>query len=156
MQNKPVKKVPERHCIGCGAAKGKNKLIRIVRCPDGVVTIDFNGKKSGRGVYICPEPACFKKAVKTDEPVAKGSAYVGLVLILGGISNIFAFGTLFVLGAAVLLGFGVSGVNVALYVPVFLLSELSVAAIAVYNIGFGVLMFRYKSSMKKIRKQFER
>lgn len=66
MQNKPVKKVPERHCIGCGAAKGKNELIRIVRCPDGVVTIDFNGKKSGRGVYICPEPACFKKAVKTN------------------------------------------------------------------------------------------
>ena len=64
MQNVPVKKVPERHCVGCGVGKAKNELIRIVRCPDGVVTIDFNGKKSGRGVYICSEVACFKKAVK--------------------------------------------------------------------------------------------
>ncbi len=65
MQNKPVKKVPERHCVGCGVGKAKNDLIRVVRCPDGTVAIDFKGKKSGRGVYICPEPSCFKKAVKT-------------------------------------------------------------------------------------------
>ncbi len=64
MQNKPVKKVPERHCVGCGVGKAKSELIRIVRCPDGTVDIDFKGKKSGRGVYICPELACFKKAVK--------------------------------------------------------------------------------------------
>ncbi len=65
MQNKPVKKIPERHCVGCSAAKPKSELIRIVRCPDGVVTIDFKGKMSGRGVYICPEISCFKKAVKS-------------------------------------------------------------------------------------------
>lgn len=65
MQNKPVKKVPERHCVGCGVGKAKNDLIRVVRCPDGTVTIDFKGKKSGRGVYICCDPLCFKKAVKT-------------------------------------------------------------------------------------------
>ena len=65
MQNKAVKKIPERHCVGCGAAKSKSELIRIVRCPDGVVTIDFKGKISGRGVYICPEIFCFIKAVKS-------------------------------------------------------------------------------------------
>ena len=65
MQNKPVKKIPERHCVGCGAAKSKSELMRVVRCPDGEVTVDFKGKKSGRGVYICHDAACFKKAVKS-------------------------------------------------------------------------------------------
>ena len=44
MQNKPVKKVPERHCVGCGVGKAKSELIRIVRCPDGTVDIDFKGR----------------------------------------------------------------------------------------------------------------
>ena len=65
MQNNPVNRTPERHCVGCSAAKSKSDLIRIVRCPDGVVTIDFKGKMSGRGVYICPEISCLKKAIKS-------------------------------------------------------------------------------------------
>lgn len=42
----------------------KNELIRIVRTPDGDVCLDFTGKKSGRGAYICKDPICLKKARK--------------------------------------------------------------------------------------------
>ena len=42
----------------------KNELIRIVREPDGNVCLDFTGKKSGRGAYICKDPLCLKKARK--------------------------------------------------------------------------------------------
>ena len=65
MQNKPVKKIPERRCVGCGETKPKQELIRVVRDPEGNVSIDFKGKKSGRGAYICPSVDCFKKAVKS-------------------------------------------------------------------------------------------
>ncbi len=37
----------------------------MVRSPEGEVSIDFTGKKSGRGAYICKSEACFKKAKKT-------------------------------------------------------------------------------------------
>lgn len=65
MQNKPVKKIPERHCVGCAKAAPKSELIRVVRSPDGTVSIDFKGKKSGRGVYICQSTECLKKALKS-------------------------------------------------------------------------------------------
>ena len=65
MQNTPKKKVPERKCTGCGEKKAKNELIRIVRLPDeGGVELDRTGKKSGRGAYLCKNPACLKKAKK--------------------------------------------------------------------------------------------
>ena len=62
--NKP-KKVPERRCVGCGESFPKKELIRIVREPDGNVTVDFRGKVSGRGAYICRSTDCLKKAEKT-------------------------------------------------------------------------------------------
>lgn len=58
------KKVPVRKCIGCGAAKPKKELVRVVRAPDGEVSVDPVGKKSGRGAYLCPDPACLQKAKK--------------------------------------------------------------------------------------------
>ncbi len=64
MQSKPTKKIPERRCVGCNTTKPKSELIRVVRDPDGNVSIDFKGKKSGRGVYICNSAECLKKAVK--------------------------------------------------------------------------------------------
>jgi len=44
--------------------KPKKELIRVVRSPDGEISLDFKGKASGRGAYLCPEPACLKKAVR--------------------------------------------------------------------------------------------
>lgn len=60
-----IKKIPERTCIGCGKTGAKSDFIRIVRTPDSLVLLDFIGKKSGRGAYICHDPSCLKKARKT-------------------------------------------------------------------------------------------
>ena len=59
-----VRKVPLRMCLGCQEMKPKKALIRVVRTPENVIDIDSIGKQSGRGAYICPDEACFTKAVK--------------------------------------------------------------------------------------------
>ena len=59
------KKTPERQCMGCNERFPKNTLLRVVRDPAGNVSLDFTGKKSGRGAYICKNVACLKKAQKT-------------------------------------------------------------------------------------------
>ncbi len=59
-----VKKIPMRKCVGCGEPKMKKELIRIVALPTGDIEVDKTGKKSGRGVYICDNPACFEAAYK--------------------------------------------------------------------------------------------
>lgn len=64
-QNGATKKVPMRMCTGCRTHKPKKELIRVVKAPDGQISIDFHGKKSGRGAYICCDPACLEKAIKT-------------------------------------------------------------------------------------------
>lgn len=58
------KKYPQRKCVGCGEVRNKNELIRVLRSPEGVISIDFKGKKSGRGAYICHDAACLKKAAR--------------------------------------------------------------------------------------------
>ena len=60
-----VKKIPMRMCVGCSQMKPKNELIRVVRSPEGEVSLDSTGKKSGRGAYICTDRDCLKKAVKS-------------------------------------------------------------------------------------------
>ena len=59
MQQKPQKKVPVRRCVGCNTQKPKKELVRIVRSPEGEVSVDLTGKRSGRGAYLCPSAACF-------------------------------------------------------------------------------------------------
>ena len=59
------KKIPMRQCTGCREMKPKKELIRVVKSPDGEISIDFKGKKPGRGAYICPDMACFKKVKKS-------------------------------------------------------------------------------------------
>ena len=56
------KKVPMRKCIGCNEQKTKKELVRFVRSPEGDISLDLVGKKSGRGAYICPSAECLKKA----------------------------------------------------------------------------------------------
>ena len=65
MENKKIKKAPQRKCLGCMQSFDKKELIRVVRLPSGEVTIDQTGKKSGRGAYICKSEACLKKAIKS-------------------------------------------------------------------------------------------
>ena len=59
------KKIPQRQCMGCRERKEKRELIRVVRAPDGGVSLDFRGKAPGRGAYICPEMAFLKKAIRS-------------------------------------------------------------------------------------------
>ena len=59
------KKIPQRQCMGCRERKEKRQLIRVVRKTDGTVSLDFSGKVSGRGAYLCPDPACLAKAQKS-------------------------------------------------------------------------------------------
>ena len=61
----PVKKVPVRMCTGCREHKPKKELIRVVRSPEGEISIVASGKKSGRGAYLCADSACLAKARKT-------------------------------------------------------------------------------------------
>ena len=60
------KKVPLRQCLGCREMKPKNELTRVVKSPEGEVTIDITGKKPGRGAYICNDPKCLKRVVKSN------------------------------------------------------------------------------------------
>ena len=59
------KKIPQRQCMGCRERLEKRELIRVVRTPEGNVQLDFSGKLSGRGAYICPKAECMKKAMKS-------------------------------------------------------------------------------------------
>ena len=59
---KGQKRIPERTCTGCGEVKPKAELLRVVRSPEGEISLDFTGKKSGRGAYLCRSAACLKKA----------------------------------------------------------------------------------------------
>ena len=59
------KNIPQRQCMGCRERKEKRELIRVVRAPDGSVSLDFRGKAPGRGAYICPDMACLKKALRS-------------------------------------------------------------------------------------------
>ena len=65
MQQQKVRKIPVRQCLGCNEHKPKAELLRAVRSPDGAVTLDFTGKKSGRGAYLCRDVKCLRKARKS-------------------------------------------------------------------------------------------
>ena len=59
------RKIPMRQCLGCREMKPKRELIRVVRSPEGEISLDFRGKKPGRGAYVCPDPACLKRVRKS-------------------------------------------------------------------------------------------
>ena len=53
-----------RKCVGCGEMKMKKELMRILRKENGEFVVDAEGKKNGRGAYICRSAECFRKAVR--------------------------------------------------------------------------------------------
>ncbi len=59
------KKVPHRQCVGCRTMFEKRELIRVVKSPEGDISLDFKGKKPGRGAYLCHSDECLKKAQKS-------------------------------------------------------------------------------------------
>lgn len=60
-----IKKVPMRQCLGCRQMMPKRELVRVVRSPEGVVSLDRSGRSPGRGAYLCGDPDCFAKAKKS-------------------------------------------------------------------------------------------
>ena len=62
--DKKIKKIPMRQCMGCNEHKPKSELLRVVRSPEGEISLDFRGKKSGRGAYVCRDVKCLRRARK--------------------------------------------------------------------------------------------
>ncbi len=58
------RKIPLRMCVGCRESKPKRELIRVVRAPDGTLSMDNTGKKPGRGAYVCRAENCLARAIK--------------------------------------------------------------------------------------------
>ena len=58
------KKIPMRMCTGCGEMKPKRELVRVVKSPEGEVSLDLTGKKPGRGAYVCRSADCLRAARK--------------------------------------------------------------------------------------------
>lgn len=59
-----MKCTPTRMCLACRSHKDKRELIRVVKSPSDDVSLDFTGKKPGRGAYICLDIECMEKAKK--------------------------------------------------------------------------------------------
>ena len=62
---KKVRKIPMRQCMGCNEHKPKQELLRVVRSPEGEISLDFTGKKNGRGAYLCKDVKCLRRARKS-------------------------------------------------------------------------------------------
>ena len=60
-----TRKVPMRMCVGCREMKPKRELTRVVKPAEGDAHIDLKGKAPGRGAYLCPDPECLKKAIRS-------------------------------------------------------------------------------------------
>ena len=59
-----MKTLPQRRCVGCRNSFDKKDLIRIVKSPEGTISLDITGKKNGRGAYICKNEKCLENAFK--------------------------------------------------------------------------------------------
>ena len=60
-----AKRIPMRQCLGCREMKPKAELVRVVRSPEGAVSVDLRGKAPGRGAYVCRSVDCLKKALRS-------------------------------------------------------------------------------------------
>ena len=66
------RRIPIRSCVVCRQTSDKRALLRVVRPPAkesdagpaAPVIVDATGKRSGRGAYVCAEPACIDAAKK--------------------------------------------------------------------------------------------
>ena len=58
-----MKHAPTRTCLGCRQRRPKRELVRLVRRADGVVMV--GARATGRGAYVCAEPDCVERALKS-------------------------------------------------------------------------------------------
>ncbi len=57
---------PQRTCVACRQVRPKRELIRLVRSTNGRVEIDPDGKKAGRGAYLCKKLDCWETGLKSN------------------------------------------------------------------------------------------
>jgi predicted RNA-binding protein YlxR (DUF448 family) len=38
--------------------------VRVVRAPDGAISLDLSGRANGRGAYLCADGSCWAQAIK--------------------------------------------------------------------------------------------
>jgi predicted RNA-binding protein YlxR (DUF448 family) len=60
----PARHYPTRTCVACRAERQKREFVRVVRAPDGTVSIDQSGRANGRGAYLCADGSCWPAALK--------------------------------------------------------------------------------------------
>ena len=60
----PPKAFPMRTCVSCRTERQKRDFLRVVRAPDGSVSIDETGRANGRGAYLCADGSCWANALK--------------------------------------------------------------------------------------------
>lgn len=60
-----MKKVPLRTCIITKEKLEKKDLFRVVRTPEGNVTVDATGKQNGKGAYLKKDKDVILKAQKS-------------------------------------------------------------------------------------------
>ena len=61
-----MKKIPMRQCVGCREMKPKKELVRVVKSPEGTISLDLKGKAPGRGAYVCHSKECLRRAIKSN------------------------------------------------------------------------------------------
>ena len=64
-QKQRQKHVPQRTCVACRKKIDKRQLTRLVNSAEEGLIVDPSGKRNGRGTYLCDDPACWEKAMKT-------------------------------------------------------------------------------------------
>jgi predicted RNA-binding protein YlxR (DUF448 family) len=64
MMKSTSKHIAMRTCAACGEVKPKRELVRLVCLESGWVEVDIDGKKNGRGAYLCPSGECWEKGLK--------------------------------------------------------------------------------------------
>ena len=60
----PARHFPMRTCVACRTERQKRDFVRIVRAPNGTVSLDQTGRATGRGAYICADGSCWTTALK--------------------------------------------------------------------------------------------
>ena len=54
---------PQRTCVACRQTEDQRGLIRLVRGPEGGITVDERGRAPGRGAYLHPSRGCWERAL---------------------------------------------------------------------------------------------
>ncbi len=50
--------------MACRTERAKGTLVRVVRTPAGIITLDPTGRMPGRGAYLCADDACIRLALR--------------------------------------------------------------------------------------------